>query len=93
LPFNLNQSLSYLVRTTSLTLGGRKYSSKVREKEAAFWFKQGVGRFVRRPGVQDRHLWVLDGRLWSRKSRYKELRGVLTPYWRAAVEDTVKCDG
>lgn len=92
LPFNLNQSLSYLVRTTSFTRGGRKYSSKVREKEAAFWFKQGVGRLVRRPGVKDRHLWLLDGRLWSRKGRYKELRGVVSPYWQISEETDREVD-
>lgn len=81
LPFNLNQSMSYLVRT-AVGKGFRKLAARVREQEAAFWFKQGVGRLIRRPGVTDRHLWILDGRLWVRKQRYAELRGVLTPYWR-----------
>jgi ATP-dependent DNA helicase DinG len=87
LPFNLNQSMSYLIRTISNMNGGKKFANKNREKEAAFWLKQGVGRLVRRPGVQDRHLWVLDGRLWSRKGRYKELRGVLMPYWQIMEEE------
>jgi len=27
--------------------------------------KQGLGRLIRRAGVKDRHIWFLDGRLWS----------------------------
>lgn len=33
-------------------------------KEALLMFKQGLGRLIRREGVTDRHLWVMEGRLW-----------------------------
>lgn len=34
-------------------------------KEALLILKQGLGRLIRRNGVKDRHIWVLDGRIWS----------------------------
>ena len=47
-------------------------------QEALLTLKQGLGRLIRRSGVQDRHLWLLDGRVydgqpWSAKSDMKEL--------------------
>lgn len=36
-------------------------------KEALLAFKQGLGRLIRRNLVSDRHIWILDGRLWSDK--------------------------
>jgi ATP-dependent DNA helicase DinG len=34
-------------------------------QEALISLKQGLGRLVRRTGVSERHLWVLDGRIWQ----------------------------
>lgn len=34
-------------------------------KEALLTFKQGLGRLIRRNEVKNRHIWVLDGRIWS----------------------------
>ena len=34
-------------------------------KEALMLFKQGLGRLIRRGGLSNRHIWILDGRLWS----------------------------
>jgi CRISPR type IV-associated DEAD/DEAH-box helicase Csf4 len=34
-------------------------------QEALMTLKQGCGRLIRRTGVTDRHLWVLDGRIWQ----------------------------
>jgi ATP-dependent DNA helicase DinG len=34
-------------------------------QEALMVLKQGLGRLVRRTGVSDRNLWVLDGRIWQ----------------------------
>jgi Rad3-related DNA helicase len=34
-------------------------------KEALMMLRQGLGRLIRREGVTDRHIWFLDGRLWS----------------------------
>lgn len=36
-------------------------------QEAALTFKQGAGRLIRRNGVKNRHLWVLDGRIFDGK--------------------------
>lgn len=33
-------------------------------KEALLFFKQGLGRLIRRNKVKDRHIWIMDGRLW-----------------------------
>ena len=35
------------------------------EKEALMMLRQGLGRIIRREGVQNRHIWFLDGRLWT----------------------------
>jgi Rad3-related DNA helicase len=32
--------------------------------EALLTLKQGLGRLIRRDGVKDRHIWMMDGRLW-----------------------------
>lgn len=34
--------------------------------EALLMFKQGLGRLIRRNHVTDRHIWIMDGRLWNR---------------------------
>jgi Rad3-related DNA helicase len=31
---------------------------------AAFQFRQGLGRLIRREGVTNRRLWLLDARMW-----------------------------
>ena len=36
-------------------------------QEADLTFKQGAGRLIRRNGVKNRHLWVLDGRIFDGK--------------------------
>jgi ATP-dependent DNA helicase DinG len=36
----------------------------------AFHLRQGVGRLIRRGGVRDRRLWVLDGRIWTAGNDY-----------------------
>ena len=33
-------------------------------QEALLTFKQGLGRLIRRDGVESRQLWIMDGRLW-----------------------------
>ncbi len=45
-------------------------------------FLQMIGRLVRREGLRDRRLWVLDGRLFAKfpMSHSTDLRGVLLPY-------------
>jgi CRISPR type IV-associated DEAD/DEAH-box helicase Csf4 len=55
LPVSLNQSLSMQQRISGMGL----YPLI---NEALLTLKQGLGRLVRRDGVQDRHIWFLDGR-------------------------------
>jgi len=55
LPVNLNQSLSMQQRVAGMGL----YPLI---NEALLTLKQGLGRLIRRDGVQDRHIWFLDGR-------------------------------
>lgn len=56
-----------------LRLGTSTYRQTLSFTEAAFMFRQGIGRLVRKPGMQEKHLWVLDPRVWTRD---KKLYGV-----------------
>lgn len=56
LPVSLNQSLSMQQRVSGMGL----YPLI---NEALLTLKQGLGRLIRRDGVQDRHIWFLDGRV------------------------------
>lgn len=49
---------------------------------AAFQFRQGVGRLMRRPGVRRRRLWVLDGRIWTARTPwlFTPIKGILERY-------------
>lgn len=44
--------------------------------------RQGMGRLVRRPGVRDKHLWILDARLQFAQSQFSFLRNALLDYRR-----------
>jgi len=49
--------------------------------EAAFMFRQGIGRLVRKPGMANKHLWVLDPRIWTKNPKiYGVFLRVLEPY-------------
>jgi CRISPR type IV-associated DEAD/DEAH-box helicase Csf4 len=49
--------------------------------ESALKFKQGIGRLMRREGVTDRHLWVLDGRLNSASDELRpQVERILASY-------------
>lgn len=56
LPINMIQSLTMRSRIERMGL----YPLI---NESLLCFKQGVGRLIRRDGVKDRRLWVLDGRI------------------------------
>ena len=71
LPVGLNDSNTMLSRI-------KRMGMHAVTQEALLTLKQGLGRLIRRSGVQDRHLWLLDGRVydgqpWSAKSDMKEL--------------------
>lgn len=57
-PVSVNKTLSMETRMEKL---GVVYPLA---QEALLTFKQGLGRLIRRSGVTDRNLWVLDGRIW-----------------------------
>ncbi|WP_075588194.1 helicase C-terminal domain-containing protein [Rhodoferax antarcticus] len=57
-PIGLNQSPT-MQRRIELT------NTSAIAKEGLLIFKQGLGRLIRRDQVKDRHIWVLDGRIWS----------------------------
>ncbi len=66
LPVGLNDSNT--MRARKLRMGMHAVT-----QEALLTLKQGFGRLIRRSGVQDRHLWLLDGRVydgqpWSQKN-------------------------
>ncbi len=51
--------------------------------EASILFRQGIGRHIRREGLRDRRLWILDGRIYSPKyPHFRALHTVLRPYRR-----------
>jgi hypothetical protein len=62
LPFGLNRTTTHEARTA--------WSGFMAESlEALNTFKQGLGRLIRREGLVDRRVWVLDGRLMLPESR------------------------
>lgn len=58
LPVGLNRSATMQARIDRM-------GTNPIEKEALMMLRQGLGRLIRREGVQDRHIWFLDGRLWT----------------------------
>lgn len=66
IPFGVNRSTTQAAREQ--WMGYRAFLS-----EAMMQFKQGIGRLIRRKGLKDRHLWILDGRI-SSKSHVKSMK-------------------
>jgi len=58
LPIGLNRSCTQLSRID-------RYSMYPIEQEALMLFKQGIGRLMRHKDQVNRHLWILDGRIWN----------------------------
>lgn len=58
LPINLNQSATMRARVDNMGL----YPLI---NECLLYLKQGLGRLIRRDGVEDRRIWILDGRIHS----------------------------
>ena len=77
LNFSENQSLSHMLRW--------KKRRSVGFTEAAFTFRQGLGRLIRRPGVKDRRIWFLDNRINLDKSRYDVFKNVLAGYRKGGI--------
>lgn len=78
LPIGMNAGISNIYR--------KKQSIELDSQDAAaemsFWLRQGIGRLVRRKGVKDRRLWMLDARIHSRRfaSFTAPVQGVLGVY-------------
>lgn len=73
LPVGLNRSLTHERRHA---IAGFKITSL----EAAWALRQGLGRLVRRPGVQGKNLWVLDARLSSKEPWVAPYNKLLSRY-------------
>lgn len=58
--------------------------------ECLLTLKQGLGRLIRRAGVMDRHIWVLDGRIHPEHSWQGMVR--LTAGVRRMLRDYAKRD-
>ena len=66
------------LRTSTSIQHARALSmSNARGIEATFKFWQGIGRLMRREGVRDRRIWVLDGRVVSSERTHKFLTGMI----------------
>lgn len=73
LPVGLNRSLTHERRHA---IAGFKITSL----EGAWALRQGLGRLVRRPGVQGKNLWVLDARLSSKEPWVAPYNKLLSRY-------------
>lgn len=80
-PFGTEQSSSHRARKAVLKNAERD--------RAAFQFRQGLGRLMRTEGVCDRHLWVIDGRIWDPKRRwlFMPVKAMMRPYEGRIRED------
>lgn len=82
-PFGMNTSMTGLSRNRfQINLEGKLtvFPTSGRN-DAAFLFKQGIGRLVRREGVPAKHLWVLDARIWLKSPKmYGVFQQILAPY-------------
>jgi CRISPR type IV-associated DEAD/DEAH-box helicase Csf4 len=87
-PFGLNTSMTGLSRNARWTTAkGVTVSFPTSSRnDAAFLFKQGVGRLIRREGVPQKHLWVLDSRIWLKNKKvYGVFQDILKPYSKGVV--------
>lgn len=71
-----------IVRIPFASPGGRVSSGRgASQYDTAFQFRQGIGRLVRGPGCRDKHLWIMDGRIWTGNEKtYGVFRGILDDY-------------
>lgn len=76
IPVGQNRSLTHERRTA---IGGFRIISQ----EAAWHFRQGLGRLVRRPGVTHKNLWVLDARIYGGAAWVAPFRQILDRYKKA----------
>lgn len=74
LPFGQNRSAEHQSRM-------KYFGFDAEASETEMMLRQGMGRAVRRPGLLDRRIWMLDGRiLGPRAAYYQRMIGVLLRY-------------
>lgn len=75
LPFQLTQTSVHMARMTWMGFDCEML-------ETAFRFRQGLGRLMRKEGVRDRRIWILDARMMNRKKSgyYRRITGILNHY-------------
>ncbi len=74
IPFGTNKTAVHLARI-------KRLGFDVEAMEAALRLKQGLGRLIRREGVTNRRIWMMDGRSIGRRSGYfKRVFGPLVSY-------------
>lgn len=70
LPFGTQRSTTQMSRANRIGFAAER-------SEALIVFRQGVGRLMRRPGLQNRRIWILDPRI---NEKHKVFREVLRKY-------------
>lgn len=75
LPFNLNRSSTQLIRQ-------ERMGFLANASEALLQVRQGLGRLIRKEGLNSRAIYILDGRVWTRRSNatYKMFGALFTRY-------------
>lgn len=82
LPMGMSKTLMHERREKIMGFG-------ITIQEAAWTFRQGVGRLVRRQGVAQRNLWVLDSRLDGKETWARPFRNILKGYKNHASSEVV----
>lgn len=72
IPFGTNRSTTHEAR--------KEWMKSAERDRAALEFKQGIGRLMRRGGLQDRRLHILDPRVWDMSGYYAPFRRMLIGY-------------
>jgi ATP-dependent DNA helicase DinG len=76
LPFGTNRSTTHAARM--------EWQRTAERDRAALEFKQGIGRLVRREGVTERRIHILDPRVWVLQPYYAPFRKIIEPYQTSA---------
>jgi ATP-dependent DNA helicase DinG len=72
IPFGTNRSTTHQSRM--------EWMGTAERDRAALEFKQGIGRLMRRGGLTDRRLHILDARVWDKRIWYAPFRKILAGY-------------
>jgi CRISPR type IV-associated DEAD/DEAH-box helicase Csf4 len=89
-PFGLNRTSTHLARRERNQVGAFRDEAK----DDLVKTRQGCGRLVRGQGVKDRHLWILDPRLFDpRRSYSNAFRRVFLDYEKQGALDVIQPPG